>query len=329
MASISVTPLSKDSSIGAEISGVDLAQISCYSNDEQEQPRRQGVHHDDDENDKNDKNVNDNDSQVLWDTIYEAFLKYGVLVFRNQHSLSPDRYLQVAKQFGEVSDYPFAKGMEGFPGAITEIIKEPHQTSNFGGMWHSDTTYLDKPPKCTLLYAVETPPLGMGDTLFADMYRAYETLSEDVKEKLRGRLVIQSSSLNAAVLRGNHLESGSMKEKDISSSSDISPSSSSSSSYQASHPAVRTHPETQQKALFVNPSHSCRFEDQQTQEESKVLLEQLFKHSVQPEFTIRISWEPGTMVVWDNRCLVHCAINDYNGHRRVMRRITIAGDVPY
>lgn len=322
LSSVSVIPLGKsrnsegDGSItfGAEISVVDLAASIV---------KVLPVHDDDDDD-------------VFETIIYPAFLKYGVLVFRNQHSLmSPDIFLQVAQRFGEVSDYPFAKGMDGFPNTITEIIKEPHQTSNFGGMWHSDTTYLDKPPKCTLLYAVETPPLGMGDTLFADMYQAYETLSDTIKEYLRGRRVIQSSSLNAAVLRGNHLESGSMQQKagDNTAPSTRSGSSSSPPCYQASHPAVRTHPETKRMALFVNPSHSARFEEQ-TREESKALLEQLFDHCIQQEesksrFTIRVSWEPGTMVVWDNRCLIHCAINDYDGHRRVMRRITIAGDTPY
>jgi len=192
MSPITIEPLSGDESFGAEISGVDLAWIV---------PVDPSDHH------------NAKERKELVQSIYQAFLQYGVVVFRDQHEVAPEQYLQVAKIFGEVSGYPFAKGMDGYP-AITEIIKEEHQTSNFGGMWHSDTTYLTRPPKCTMLYAVQTPPYGMGDTLFADMYRAYENLSEETRNQLEGRRVIQSSSLNAAVLRGHHLTSGSMKQKE-------------------------------------------------------------------------------------------------------------------
>lgn len=252
-------------------------------------------------------------SEEEFGAIYAAFLDHQVIVIRNQN-LSPDALLEVATRFGSLADYPFAKGMDSHPD-ITEIIKEPDQTSNFGGMWHSDTTYLPQPPKCTVLYAVETPPKG-GDTLFTDMYAAFEGLSEGLQNALRGLSVVNTSNLNAASLRGNHLTSGSMEQK-----------ASNATHLEAVHPAVRTHPETGREALYVNPAHSFRFANMQP-EESKPLLNYLFAQAIKPELTARLSWTPGTLVVWDNRCSQHCAINDYDGHRRVMRRITIAGDAP-
>ncbi|MEM7427246.1 MAG: TauD/TfdA family dioxygenase [Pseudomonadota bacterium] len=272
-----VTPLS--GALGAEIAGIDLRGLD----------------------------------EAGFGEVYAAFLEHQMIAVRDQ-ALSPDELVSVAARFGEISDYPFAKGMEGHP-QITEIIKEPEQTSNFGGMWHSDTTYLPEPPKCTVLHAVETPPRG-GDTLFADMYAAFAKLSDGLKSSLRGLKGVSTSNLNAAALRGDHLTSGSMQ------GTGVEPG-----TLQALHPVVRTHPETGREALYVNPAHTACFENM-TVAESRPLLDHLFAHSIQPEFTSRLSWQPGTLVVWDNRCSQHCAINDYDGQRRVMRRITIAGDVP-
>lgn len=276
-AQLTVTPLS--GKLGCEIYGADLATISDGGFEE----------------------------------IYQAFLDHQVIVVRDQ-TLSPEALLAVATRFGAVADYPFAKGMDAHP-QITEIIKEPEQTSNFGGMWHSDTTYLPEPPKCTLLYAVETPPRG-GDTLFSDMYGAFESLSAGLQDTLRSLQAINTSNLNAATLRGDHLKTGSMAQKTAA-----------PSHFQSVHPVVRTHPETGRAALFVNPAHTAAFEGME-RAESRPLLEHLFAHSIRPELTSRVVWAPGTLVVWDNRCSQHCAINDYDGHRRVMRRITIAGDKP-
>lgn len=252
-------------------------------------------------------------SDEAFDALYQAFLEHQVIVVRNQ-SLSPEALIDIAARFGPLADYPFAKGMDSHP-EITEIIKEPDQTSNFGGMWHSDTTYLPEPPKCTLLYAVETPPRG-GDTLFADMCGAYESLSDGLQDTLQNLKAVNTSNLNAASLRGDHLKTGSMTQK-----------SGQSSHHQSVHPVVRTHPETGRRALFINPAHTACFAGMD-RAESKPLLDYLFAHSIAPELTSRVKWSPGTLVVWDNRCSQHCAINDYDGHRRVMRRITIAGDKP-
>jgi len=150
--------------------------------------------------------------------------------------------------------------------------------------------------------------------VFSDMYLAYETLSEGMKAIVSQLNGVNSSSLNKQRLREEHLSSGSMREQD----KDV---------FTAVHPAVRRHPETKRKSLYVNPSHTEKFAEL-TAEESRPILEYLFNHSISPELTCRFRWAPGTLAIWDNRCTLHCAINDYDGHRRVMQRITIAGEKP-
>jgi len=195
------------------------------------------------------------------------------------------------------------------------IVKEAHQISNFGGMWHADTTYQPRPPKATMLMAVETPPTG-GDTLFACQYKAYETLSDAMKQRLGGLHGVSGSAKNASALRTTHLATGSM------SAAERAPD-----TLTATHPALRRHPRTGRLALYLNRSHTTRFAEMTT-DESAPILEALFDHQTRPEITTRIRWQPGTVVIWDNRSSQHCAINDYDGHRREMWRITLEGETP-
>jgi taurine dioxygenase len=182
-------------------------------------------------------------------------------------------------------------------------------------MWHSDTTYKPQPPKATMLMARETPASG-GDTLFACQYRAYATLSEGLQRVLCGLRGISSSDKNASALRGTHLSTGTMTA-----------TWQAAKSLSATHPAVRRHPQTGRAALYLNRSHTVCFAGM-TPAESAPLLDYLFQHQIQPEFTARVRWQPGTVVIWDNRCSQHCAINDYDGHRREMWRITLEGETP-
>ena len=244
--------------------------------------------------------------------VRRVFLDHGFLVFRDQ-DLNADSYSAVAARFGDPVPYPFTKGIQGYP-EITVIIKEADQTSNFGGMWHSDTTYKPEPPMGSILLARETPPAG-GDTLFACQYRAYETLSPTLRGVLDGLRGVSSSAKNSGQLRINHASSNSMN---LTNADEV---------FTAIHPAVRVHPETGRRALYVNRAHTVGF-DGMTAEESAGLLEYLFHHQTRPEFTARVRWAPGTVVIWDNRCTQHIAINDYDGHRREMWRITLAGDAP-
>jgi taurine dioxygenase len=243
--------------------------------------------------------------------IRAAWLEHLVVFFRDQ-DLSPAQLLALAKRFGEPIEYPFVKGLEGFP-QITPVIKLEHETVNFGGLWHSDTAYLEKPPMATMLMARETPPRG-GDTLFANMYLAYSTLSEGMRRMLDG-LIIVNSSAKAEVTKTREdriKDSGKTEAK---------------KEFVAEHPVVRTHPETGRKALYANGGHALRFKDM-TVEESAPLLNFLFQHATRPEFTCRFRWAPGSIALWDNRCTQHNPVNDYHGFRRVMHRVTLAGDMP-
>jgi len=243
--------------------------------------------------------------------IRQALLDHLVVFFRDQ-DLPPARFLGFAKRFGQTVEYPFVKGLEEFPEIIT-VAKLEHETINFGGVWHSDTTYLEQPPMGSMLVARELPPQG-GDTLFANQYLAYETLSAGLRKTLDG-LVGVSDSAKADVTR--------TREDRLKSSGTAQ----ARQNLIARHPAVRAHPETGRKALFVNTAHTVQF-DGWTVEESAPLLQYLFAHQTRPEFTCRFQWRPGSVAFWDNRCAQHNPINDYHGFRRIMHRITLAGDTP-
>lgn len=264
--------------IGAEIHGVDLAR---------------GV------------------SDAVFAEIYRAWLEHQVIFFRGQ-DLPSAQFQSFAERFGEVIEYPFVKGIEGFP-LIIPVTKLEHERHNFGGLWHTDTAYLDVPPKATMLIAREVPPHG-GDTLFASAYAAYEALSPALQAMLAPLKAVNMSA------RADVTKTREDRIKDA-------PGKSVSREFVAEHPVVRTHPETGRKALYVNSGHTARFAGM-TDEESRPLLEYLFAHLTRPEFTCRFSWQPGSIAFWDNRCVQHNPVNDYHGYRRVMHRITLKGDRP-
>jgi taurine dioxygenase len=273
---IEIRPLS--GAIGAEISGVDLAAPL-------------------------------DDATVA--RLRRALLEHLVIFFRDQ-PLPLDRYLAFARRFGEPVEYPFVKGLDGYP-EIIAVAKLEHERVNFGGIWHSDTTYLERPPMGSMLLAREVPPAG-GDTLFANQYAAYDALSDGMKKLLEGLTAINSSArADASKTREDRIRSD--------------PNAGAGRVYEAEHPVLRTHPETGRKALFVNVAHTARFSGM-TEAESAPLLEFLFKHQIAAEFTCRFRWEVGSLAFWDNRCAQHYPINDYHGYRRVMHRITLAGDKP-
>ena len=241
--------------------------------------------------------------------IRQAFLDYLVVFLRNQR-LTPQAQLAFARQFGEPMEYPQLKGLPECP-LITPVIKLAHERVNFGGIWHSDTAYLERPPMASMLYAVETPPFG-GDTLFANQYLAYEALSEDLRRRLVGLIGINASTkADASRTREDRLRAAGVEHKVL----------------VGEHPVARTHPETGKRALYVNVGHTTHFKGW-TEEESAPLLRLLFAHQVKPEFTCRFTWTPGSLAFWDNRCAQHNPVNDYHGYQRVMHRVTLAGDAP-
>jgi alpha-ketoglutarate-dependent taurine dioxygenase len=243
--------------------------------------------------------------------IRQVWLDHGVIFFRDQ-DLPPRKFIDFAKQFGDLVEYPFVKGIEGFP-EIIPVIKLEHETKNFGGIWHSDTAYLETPPMGTMLIAREVPPRG-GDTLFANGTLAYETLSDGMKRILDGMIAVNhSAKADVTRTREDRIRDGGKADA--------------KKEFISEHPAVRTHPETGRKALYVNVGHTIRFKDM-SEEESAPILNYLFQHQVRPEFTCRFNWRVGSLALWDNRCVLHNPINDYQGYRRVMHRVTLAGDKP-
>jgi taurine dioxygenase len=248
------------------------------------------------------------------DTIREiraALLEHIVIFFRDQE-LSPQQLLALAERFGEPAEYPLIKGLPECP-LVLPVIKEPHERTNFGGIWHSDTAYLERPALGTLLYALQTPPAG-GDTMFANMYLAYETLSDGMRRLLEGLRGVNVAGKPVTLKTREEMQSKRGTAADPEAISAV-------------HPVVRTHPETGRRALYVNFAHTLRFEDM-TEEESEPLLSYLFAHLIKPEFTCRFRWRPGSLAFWDNRASQHYPLNDYHGHRRVMHRVTLIGDRP-
>jgi taurine dioxygenase len=253
-------------------------------------------------------------SNATREDIHRAFLAHQMIVFRDQR-LSPQGQVSLAHLFGKPAIYPFLKGLDGIP-EVNELIKTETDTKNFGGGWHSDTAYKERPDLGTLLYAVEVPPAG-GDTLFASMTAAYDALSDGMKRLLDGLTALNNSDKLYPGGRTANLKTlGAMGRAVVA-----------AEPLEAWHPVVRTHPVTGRKALYVNPSHTVRFKDM-TEAESKPLIDFLCAHAVRPEFTCRLRWRKGTLAIWDNRVTQHFALNDYQGRRRHMHRVTIEGDRP-
>ncbi len=244
--------------------------------------------------------------------IRQALLQHLVIFFRDQQ-LTPARQLAFAGRFGAPDTYPFVKGLDDYP-QITPILKLPDETVNFGGVWHSDTVYQPEPPMATMLYAKQLPPTG-GDTLFANQYRAYESLSPGLREMLDGLRAVNSAA------KGRAMQSRDDRIADAGTGL-------AAETMTAEHPVVRTHPETGRKALFVSTAHTVRFAGM-TEAESAPLLEYLYRHQIRPEFCCRFAWRPGSLAFWDNRCAQHYPVNDYHGHTRLLHRITLKGDKPY
>lgn len=243
--------------------------------------------------------------------IRQAFLSHLVVFFRDQ-SLTPEQYLRFARTMGEPSEYPMVRGLDGYP-EITEVIKKEDERVNFGGIWHSDTTYLEYPPMGTMLYARELPPVG-GDTLFANMNMAYESLSSGMQRLLDGLTAINTAEKDvAAATRADRIRERPGRANDI--------------AMTAEHPIVRTHPETGRKSLYVNPGHTVRIGGF-SEAESAPILDYLYTQQIRPEFTCRFRWRVGSLAFWDNRAAQHYPLNDYHGYRRAMQRITLAGDRP-
>lgn len=242
--------------------------------------------------------------------VKSAFFQFGVIFFRDQ-KLTPDKEIKFAEKWGKININRFFTHVEGYP-KIAMVLKEPNQKKNIGGAWHTDHTYDIEPAMGSILFAHEVPEMG-GDTMFASMYSAYETLSEGLKKTLNKMQARHSSQhvFGAARAAKNDDTVGRIQNPEA-------------ANQDAVHPVVITHPETGRKALYVNPTFTLGFQGW-TDDESKPLLDYLYIHSTKPEFTCRFEWKEGSIAFWDNRATWHLAINDYHGEKRLMHRITIDG----
>ncbi len=267
---------------GAEISGVDLARLD----------------------------------DAAFAEIRRAFLDHLVLFFRDQR-ISPEQHVALTRRFGPVLRVPYVAHLAEHPDIIAVLKEaEERQISTFGNAWHSDFSFLEEPPAGSLLYALEVPPRG-GDTLWANLYTAYETLSEGMRRMLDGLKAIHTGTPYGTGGGVGIQGSRSIKITRGDPAADR----------ETAHPVVRRHPQSGRRALFVNAIYTARFEGM-TEAESRPLLAFLFEHCTRPEFTCRFRWSPGALAVWDNRCTMHYAVNDYDGYRRLLHRTTFAGERP-
>ena len=241
--------------------------------------------------------------------IRHALLEHGVIFFRDQE-FDAEQHKRLARRFGEIFVHPNYAGTQADP-EIVMIRREPGDTRVVGEDWHTDTTMMPKPPMGAILYAIEAPPHG-GDTLFANQYRAYETLSEGMKRLIDGLRAIHSDRLVAGPQSRASVGRSTKARHDDAWRETVS-----------THPMAIRHPETGRKALFVNVSYTVGIEGL-AEDESRPLLDFLMEHGNRPEFTCRFRWTQGAVAFWDNRCVKHLAINDAGPFRRVMRRVQIA-----
>ncbi|MBM3619913.1 MAG: taurine dioxygenase [Alphaproteobacteria bacterium] len=249
--------------------------------------------------------------------IRKALIENCCVFLRGQEGMTDLDQARFAGYFGTFGRDPFVEGEETHP-SVLKVAKEADEGRNptFGGNWHSDWSFLETPPAFTFLHARELPPYG-GDTMFANQYLAYETLSEGLRKTLDGlRAVYWAKAYAKGAAFYDNRNARSMKVRHDE-----------SAMAEMTHPIVRVHPESGRRALFANVAYTVRFEGM-TEAESLPLLKYLYEHSARPEFVCRFTWSPGAMAIWDNRCLVHFAINDYAGYRRELRRTTIRGEKP-
>ena len=241
--------------------------------------------------------------------IWNAFLEHGVLFFVDQR-LTPEGHIAFARRFGEIVINKFFQENAQHP-EIAEVRKEKEQRTNIGGGWHADHSYDDAPALGSILVARELPAAG-GDTMFANMYAAYDALSDGLKRTLGG---LRAKHTNRHLYGPQGLYRKSDLADQLKGEEDVG---------DAVHPVVIRHPDSGRRALYVNPGHTLHFEGWSASE-SQSLLAYLYAHATKPEFTCRFRWSPGTVAFWDNRCSWHFAVNDYHGERRLMHRITLAG----
>jgi taurine dioxygenase len=247
--------------------------------------------------------------------VHQALAEH-LVVFLPEQDMDLDDLERITDLLGGRDSTPYVTPLKDRPYVI-RVIKEPGDLLNFANAWHSDLSYLEAPPSFTVLHAWEVPPFG-GDTVWSNQYLAYENLSRGLQRTLAGLRAVHSAGM--AYGTGGLLD----QARDLTSMA-IAPSP--DASKEQTHPAVITHPVTNRRALYVNPIYTTRFEGW-SQAESQALLDHIYRHSINENFTCRFRWERHTLAIWDNRCTMHNALNDYSGVRREMFRTSVKGSTP-
>jgi taurine dioxygenase len=252
---------------------------------------------------------------ALFAVIQKAFYEFGAIVIRDQ-VLTHEEHKRFAARFGKLEVHPIVEGLEGHP-EIIKIHKAKGDPATFGVGWHSDNSFTERPSLGSILYAEKIPPYG-GDTLFANQHLAYEQLSGGMRRMLDGLNAVHSAkyAYTAPTTREKYEGKTTMAYRH-----------SDAIEKEVLHPVVRTHPVTRRKALYVNPMFTVGIEDM-SDEESRPLLDFLFRHTVREDFQCRVRWQPGSVVMWDNRWIQHCALDDCQGFERIHYRITVEGEKP-
>lgn len=247
---------------------------------------------------------------ATFDQLRDLFHEHSVMVIRDQ-DLTPDDHIAFAKRWGEININRFFKPTDTHP-EIATVLKEPDQRDNIGEAWHTDHSYDQVPAMGSILYAIETPPTG-GDTMFCSMHAAFDGLDNDRREMFLGMNARHSSRLSFGYNQADNeaYKDGWLGNMDA-------------AVQDALHPVVIAHPDTGRPALYTNNEFTLGFEGW-SDEDSKSLLDEIEAHSTQDAYCCRVQWRPGTITMWDNRAVMHRAMNDYHGHRRLMHRITVEG----
>lgn len=241
--------------------------------------------------------------------IRQAYIDHGVIFFRDQH-LTPDQHIEWAERWSDINVNRFFQAVEGQP-RIAEVRKEPDQSMNIGINWHTDHSYDQIPAMGSILLAREVPKTG-GDTLFSSQYAAFEALSPGMQETLLQLDAEHTSRRAFGTIQTSDKTQGRIGNAEA-------------AMQDAVHPVVIKHPLSGRAALYVNHDFTIKFVGW-TEQESEPLMRYLWRHASDPQFTCRFQWEVGSMAIWDNRAVQHRALNDYQGQRRLMHRITLEGE---
>jgi taurine dioxygenase len=258
----------------------------------------------------------------------QAFLDHLVIFLPQTKTLDPHQLKAFAGRFGSVDEAPFVHPIKmpsepGHPEVFNVVKESDHTSINVGGFWHADVTYRERPHLGAVLYAKDAPSYG-GDTMFANQYLAYETLPDDMKQRLLAMRAIHSSAMpyGRGEARFGAVGSGRAPSEADRAFAATGLDGPDANVIETLHPVIRTHPDTGRKALYVNRAFTSRF-DGMSMEDSLPLLDELWHHAARPEFTCRYRWTTNAVALWDNRVTQHYAINDYFGQRRHMQRIAI------